>query len=373
MTDPDPTPGPPLVTRVEEEPPLVLMAEPVSPPPPARPWPGFWGAVLTTLGFAVVLFGVLIGVVFVAAFVLGAVEGPDAFAPPPGVAAGTVAALPPAVVEALAIAFPVAYAASLVYAAVMLRCFVGRGWARAVGLGRLPPAHLALAVFALPGFVVLSDALAALLFRLFESDPKQTGDLGEIFRSFHWSFAVLAIGVGPGVVEELWCRGFLGRGLVGRYGWLGGVALTSLFFGALHMYPLAYVLVTAAMGGALHFVYAMSRSLWVPVAVHLLNNSFAGLVAVKAIPADGMERAMADNPVLGGGLAAATLVCAGIAMWTGRARVRPVPGSPGEPPHRGVMVPPPESGAELVAARPSPLASLSAAAASAGLVWVLCR
>src|SRR5208337_4060578 len=74
-------------------------------------------------------------------------------------------------------------------------------------------------------------------------------------------FGVLVVGLGPALNEELFCRGFLGRGLLGRYGTVGGILLTSLFFGLLHLDP-PHVVATFVMGCCLHFTYLMTRSLW---------------------------------------------------------------------------------------------------------------
>jgi hypothetical protein len=186
---------------------------------------------------------------------------------------------------------------------------------------------------------------------------------------------VLEIGVGPGVVEELWCRGFLGRGLVGRYGWPAGILLASLFFGLLHMYPLGYVLVTAVMGVGLHLVYLASRSLWVPMVLHTLNNSLAVLLTVGVIPAGRLEQNLAAAPVLIPLLGACVLVFVGVAMATGRVRLVPAdPSLPAwEPPYPGVADPPPGANAVLRAGRPSPVATVLAVAASGILVYLLCR
>ena len=55
----------------------------------------------------------------------------------------------------------------------------------------------------------------------------------------HWplAVAVFAIGVMPGLSEELWCRAFLGRGLVGKHGLFWGVLGTSFLFGFIHVDP----------------------------------------------------------------------------------------------------------------------------------------
>jgi membrane protease YdiL (CAAX protease family) len=307
---------PPLVTR----------------PASSPPRPGVGEGLILTIGFAVVLFGTIIVIFFAVAGLLHW-KGEDPFATNPGDNPTSLAGYHPTLVEVLAWSFPLGYLAGLVYAVIALRLRAGPDWAREVGLRRLPPAHLGLGLLALPAFVILSDALALFLFRLFDMMElaDQGKQLADLFRGFHPAFVVVAVGVGPGVVEELWCRGFLGRGFVGRYGWVGGVGLASLFFGLLHLYPPPYVVVTAVMGACLHFAYLCSRSLWVPIAMHSANNGFAGLAAVGAVPTGGMERALEAYTIVIYLLALGSLVACGWAMWSDRA----VADGP-----RGVMVPP---------------------------------
>lgn len=303
---PDPSPAdPPLVTRVDDAP---LVSRP-------RPRPGVWEAAVLTVGYAVVVFGTLI-----AAIGLAAVAGArlDAAAD----AGGVVPKLPPGLHVPAVAGMMLAYAAGVGFTLLVMRRVIGRGWVGEVGLDRLPAAHLVLALAAFPAFTVGSDLLAGVVTRVFGADPFQEEagrTLGDLLGSVHWSVAVLAVGVCPGVAEELWCRGFLGRGLVGRYGpWLG-VLLASAFFGLLHLYPPAYVLITAVMGAVLHFTYLMSRSLWVPILLHVLNNSLAALGAVGMIPDEVGARVQqcAGPTVL---WAFFGLLAAGVGMWFARCR-----------------------------------------------------
>jgi membrane protease YdiL (CAAX protease family) len=329
---------------------------------------------LLTIGFAVVLFGTMIGLVLLAMGWIAMSEGVESLQGDPKAAQGSVASIPPVIARVLAWSFPIAYAAALGYAVLVLSWVVGRGWTRRVGLRHVPVIHVVLALIALPGFILGSDFIARVLFQAFGKGEllDQSGQLGELFRSFHWTFVVLALGVGPGIVEELWCRGFLGRGFVSRYGWLRGVALASFFFGLLHAYPPAYVLTTAAMGLGLHFAYAMSRSLWVPMMVHTLNNSFAGLIAVGAIPSEGMDRALTERlPVLAI-LTVAVLALSALAMWSARLRlvaaVELGASDSAQPIPRGVMVPPAETGIILERSRISWPCAVGAAVCSL-LLW----
>jgi tetratricopeptide (TPR) repeat protein len=93
-----------------------------------------------------------------------------------------------------------------------------------------------------------------------------------------WWLILLAGCLLPAVGEEAFCRGFLGRALVARYGVVIGVALTSLLFGLLHVEPVQICATTVA-GVALHIVYLTTRTYWAPVLLHTLHNSlvFAAL------------------------------------------------------------------------------------------------
>jgi membrane protease YdiL (CAAX protease family) len=345
---------PPLVTRPEDAIPTVL---PVAPTPPR---PGLFESLVLTVGFAVVLFGTIVLIFFVAW--LGFLGDADPIKTPPGKTVG-IGDFDPRLTAVLAWSFPLGYAAGLAYALVVARAVVGRGWHRQLGLHRLSYTHVWLGVVALPAFSVLSDGLALVLFRAFGMDHllDQGGQLGQLFAGFPAVFVFVAIGVGPGVVEELWCRGVLGRGLVGRYGWVSGVLSASLVFGLLHLFPPPYVVVTAVMGACLHFGYGCSRSLWVPIVMHTLNNGFAGLAAVGVVPVGGMERAMANAPAVVYPLALVVMGLYVRAAWGARARAA------GGPP--GACDPP----AGVTYRDGNPVAAVALAVASAALVTVFVK
>jgi membrane protease YdiL (CAAX protease family) len=83
----------------------------------------------------------------------------------------------------------------------------------------------------------------------------------------------------PGVFEELLFRGVIGRGMSDRYAsrpwgiWVS-VGFASLFFGMAHFIP-AHVASAALMGVFLHLAFLYSRSFWVPVSMHIVNNAMA--------------------------------------------------------------------------------------------------
>lgn len=247
------------------------------------------------------------------------------------------------------------------FSLLVLRFMVGKGWAGQIGL-RLPAfKHLILALVGLPALSILGGAVGELAKKHVpglhdwgldvESQVKQMATLPL------W-FLILMIGVGPGIGEELWFRGFLGRGLVGNYGVLVGVVLTSFFFGAMHVDP-PQAIGAAVLGLGLHLVYLATRSILVPMLLHFLNNSLA--VVALTFPDSHLD-AVEELPQATGDLyrvllylaAAAVLVSVGWALYRSRARLVPGLGAthPWFPRYPGVQGPP--EGSELVVFRPGP-------------------
>jgi uncharacterized protein len=174
-------------------------------------------------------------------------------------------------------------------AILTLRIFVGRYWPRVVALSRPSLTHLLLALIGLPAMLVLPNILHEFAKNIGVPSFENSKDMAEFFASWPLWFGVLVIGLGPGLSEELWCRAFLGRGLVGNYGPLAGVLLTSILFGLLHIDP-AHAVAAGSIGLWLHFAYLMSRSLLVPMMLHTLNNSVAVFLSVVQVQLDAHEK-----------------------------------------------------------------------------------
>lgn len=96
------------------------------------------------------------------------------------------------------------------------------------------------------------------------------------------------LAVVPAVGEEFVLRGLVGRGLVARWGLFWGVLLTSCFFAALHMYP-AHVAAVFPIGVVMHLVYLNTRSFWMPVLFHFINNGIAAVYTSLAPTDNGLE------------------------------------------------------------------------------------
>jgi membrane protease YdiL (CAAX protease family) len=343
----------------------------IPPPPPKPPHPNFGWAVLWALGFMLVVNGTAIGA---AAFVVVA----EAIwsREPKNYLKGLLEGGRPsaAFLDLLGVALLVAEAVSVAVAVIVLRIIVGRDWTRRVALQPPSAAHVLLVLIGLPGALLIPDLIYALAIQVLPSfnNSQQTAEMAA---QWPFWFAVLVIGVGPGVGEELWCRGFLGRGLIGHYGWISGVLLTSLLFGIMHLDP-PQVVGTMILGLWLHYVYLMSRSLWLSMFLHLLNNS----LAVAQVKFGAALKRLDDTPAA---LQVALYVTAGLlfagVIWAlYRSRARLVPAAPGDgpawhPAFPGVEAPPPGSGMRLLRPWPSALSwgiVLTAAAAFAAAAFV---
>jgi membrane protease YdiL (CAAX protease family) len=248
-------------------------------PAPPPPHPNFWWALLWCLGFVFVtqIVGGFIGLIVIVFWEIVQTPNPEIIranlARPQWlyeVAQRSSAALV-FVVEVLVIGFSF----------LVVRFVVGKNWKRRLAFRRPSVSHFVLVLLGFPGLLYLADG-AYRLAKYYLPSMHDFGLLGmedwvTQFQTWSAALAVLLIGVGPGIGEELWCRGFLGRGLVGTYGIVPGVLLSSLFFGVIHLDP-QQATMAFFMGICLHFVYLTSRSLLLAMFLHFFNNSVSVLL-----------------------------------------------------------------------------------------------
>jgi membrane protease YdiL (CAAX protease family) len=86
--------------------------------------------------------------------------------------------------------------------------------------------------------------------------------------------AFLAIAVVGPIVEELLFRGYLQSALARRMKPWMAITVASAVFGAIHFQPLAFPLL-AGLGAVSGYLYHRTKSLKVPMIMHIANNSFA--------------------------------------------------------------------------------------------------
>jgi membrane protease YdiL (CAAX protease family) len=258
-------------------------------------------------------------------------------------------------------ALAAAQVAGIIFSLIALRLVAGRDWYRQVALARPGLAHFFLVLIGFPALPILASG-AYLVAKRFLPGMESLGLPGmeqavSQFREWPWVLSVLIVGVGPGLAEELWCRAFLGRGLVGNYGLIFGVLFTSMFFGLIHIDPVQGTM-AALMGIVLHYSYITTRSLMVPMLLHFLNNSLS--VIASHISGDvGKEVEKIDSsewmPWYVYAAAGFLLIAVGWSLYQSRARLVKQfrEGlTPWQPPFPGVALPPP--GSDHVVVRPWP-------------------
>ena len=244
------------------------------------------------------------------------------------------------------------------------RLLAGSGWTRKLAARPAQPADLLVAAVILPVLVVCTFVVYEGLRRIVGAPPgmeeMKVGGMEEMMKLIgKWpvGFAVLVIGVGPGIGEELWCRGFLGRGLVGGHGVVLGVLASSFLFGLIHIDPCQGAM-AMIMGLWLHFVYLSTRSLWMPILLHFLNNSL-NVLETHLPSLQQLDAKPQDIPLLVYITGLLLLGCVAYALYQSRARLAArSPDLPllWRPAFEGVQYPSAGSAVRVVHPSPSPLA-----------------
>jgi membrane protease YdiL (CAAX protease family) len=345
-----------------------------------RPHPNFWWAILWCIGF--VLFTQIPGAMTVLG-VLGyfLVFRPDILSFHDMPAAPGELVQTEAFSHAMLVAFYVTEALVIGVSLLVIRLVVGRDWPRQLAL-RLPGLpHTLMALAAFPALVLTANGFYAFLRQVVHlpsiSDMGVPGmeEMVKVFNGWPLPVAVLLIGMGPGIGEELWCRGFLGRGLVGRYGPVLGILFSSFFFGLIHVDPCQGTM-AALLGLCLHYVYLTTRSLYLPILLHFLNNSLA-VTAMRFERLRAVEESPSSIPLAVYAAAAALLIVIALALWGSRARLVSEDASePGwRPDYPGVAYPPAGSGVrvERPGSMPALVVTTTALLAFGLTCWLACR
>jgi membrane protease YdiL (CAAX protease family) len=266
----------------------------------------------------------------------------------------------------------------VLFALSVLYFIVGDGWTRRIALVTPRLIHVVLAILAMPGMLVLENYVHQGCEYFLPSFHYQAS-VESFISEFPAALALPIFALGPGIAEELLFRGFIGRGLVARWGFIGGVLFTSFLFGLMHLDP-PHIVATTVMGVILHYVYLTGRSIWLPMLMHMLNNGMAVLAVKKVPPFDTVEEV---NPWA---LAASLLLLIAVAwaLYDSRAKVIPdmpddwhppliVPDISGgwHPPFLGVECPPEGAAARIGRHRPSWMSGLAVVGALASLVLAI--
>jgi membrane protease YdiL (CAAX protease family) len=264
-----------------QEMPAVLPAEEITVPQvlpaAAPPHPGFWWGILWCMGFLFVtqiIPGIVVPLIIIFYRLMGT---PSNLMREKLRDSGWVQGM---IADSMPQSFFVAEVMVIVFSLLVIRFVVGPDWKRQLGVRRPSLSQFILVLISLAPMVILAQGIYLVASRnlpgMKDLGMQGMEELVQKFRTWPPAFGALVIGLGPGIGEELWCRGFLGRGFVGRYGVVVGVLLTSFFFGAIHIDPPQGTM-AMLMGIFLHYVYLTTRSLWMPMLLHFLNNAVSVL------------------------------------------------------------------------------------------------
>jgi len=248
----------------------------------------------------------------------------------------------------LAPGLAIAQILTVIVGVTVLRFAAGKDWPRRIAL-RLPAwQHILLTLALFPSLVFLGEGVDRFVCPYLPVIiPMENAIVS--FSNWPWWLGVLIIGVGPALGEELWCRGFIGRGLIANHGVIRGVLMSSLLFGIMHIEP-RQVAYATVLGVVLHSVYLWTRSLLMPMLLHFMNNSLSMIQISRDGPflefLNQIEAAGALQPLYLYGGAFCLLLCTATALHLSRATllIIDVAGKPvWNPPFAGVAYPPEDS------------------------------
>lgn len=104
-----------------------------------------------------------------------------------------------------------------------------------------------------------------------------------MFKSQWWWLAVILVGIGAPLSEELLCRGFLFSALAkSRIGILGASIITSLIFAVVHPYSIVAVVQVFVIGMLFAWMLVRTGSLRVTMVCHSIFNTLQALALLYA-------------------------------------------------------------------------------------------
>ena len=132
---------------------------------------------------------------------------------------------------------------------------------------------------------------------------------------------IFSVAVLPAIGEELIFRGAIGRTLIANLGLWGGILLTSFLFGWFHMHPV-HAIAVMPLGWVMQVVYLWTRSFWLPMLLHFVNNCWATIVAHFSTT-DHVGHGGAINVLEGLQMITAIIavIALGLGLWQSRVRL----------------------------------------------------
>ena len=173
-------------------------------------------------------------------------------------------------------------------------------WRQLVRTGPLPRRFLpAVSVLSLGAIVLASEVenltrhVLPMSGELAESIAKMLDVAGS-----PWAAGLLLVVAAP-VSEELLCRRWLLGSLLRRYSPAIAIPVSALIFGAMHMNPWQFFYATG-LGAIQGFVYWRTRSVWLCIYAHALNNGISFALALVlpelSVAAGGLSQPVTFQP-----------------------------------------------------------------------------
>ncbi len=127
----------------------------------------------------------------------------------------------------------------------------------------------------LTNYIPISDSLEKTFKALEKTYTEQVMLMANMNSIGDYLFTLLVIAIAPAFFEELLFRGALQQLMVNwtKNAWLG-IIITSLLFSAIHFSYYGFLSRTA-LGIILGFLFYYSKSLWLPIIAHFINNGVA--------------------------------------------------------------------------------------------------
>jgi membrane protease YdiL (CAAX protease family) len=287
---------------------------------PRRPAPGLWGAIGWTLLLLFVLNGLSIALVIALSVVQVDLE------------------------EAMFVLLPASSLATTCFAILVTSLIFEGHVGRVLGWRWPSPWQVAASVLLVAPLGAIVQEISAWASEVL---PSFNSEFYESFAKGSWVLVLISGCLLPGIGEEIFFRGFLGRGLVARWGLWWGTIWTSLLFAAIHLDPTQMTGVFF-IGVALQLVFLASKSLLIPMLVHALNNalSFGVVKAGVFSEVDYLPREIV-------GCALVALVPLAVVLWQSRSRWVLPDGTPWSPGYLTAESPRPELAARVENGRPT--------------------
>jgi membrane protease YdiL (CAAX protease family) len=344
---------------------------------PRRPGPGIWESIawMTGVHVAQLAAGAAAALFLTATFV--ATTGSEAIQQSLTTTAGfnaLTAEMGKFFTENIIFLIAAAQLATVVFGLAAIRLRVGRAGLSRLGWQIPSAGHGLMIVLLVLPLWLLCSKLQSQMFELFPASHEEMTELMKAMSGASLPALLFVIGAGPALGEELIFRGLIGRGLLARWGFAGGVLITSVLFGIMHVNP-AQAIGVIPLGIVMHFLYFTTRSFWAPIALHLANNALSvGLLKLEDdLPFGGMLDDSAKPPMHLFIVSAAMVTAIALLLWQTRVQYRLADGSIWNPGYVSAEAPPAEAGARPVRQDPRFLLLAGSMFNSLGFAAVLWR